>query len=96
MSKNKANKSHSKKINRKPSAPKKVKAKKALPVAKGKPGRKPEEKTAFDKTTMVRMFKTDYASFEACAAKLAEGTGSSVSVGAFLRLAGRKLVEAMA
>lgn len=69
-----------------------AKAKKAAP--KRGPGRPPEERKAFDYTTMVRMFKTDHESFTKAATKLANVTGSPVSVGAFLRMAARAWCEA--
>lgn len=68
-------------------------AKKAAP-AKREPGRPPTEGTAFDKTTMVRMFMADYQAFHEAARKISKETGAAVSVGAFLRMAGRKYLEA--
>lgn len=72
-----------------------AKAKKAAakaPTPKRKPGRPPEERKAFDKTTMVRMHADDYAAFENEARTLAKLTGSPVSVGAYLRMAGRAML----
>jgi hypothetical protein len=94
MSKNKANHTP-----RKP-RPSEIAAKKAKEAAKAKPakrpvGHPPTEGTAFDKTTMVRMFKADYLKFEQAAAVLAAKSGSSPSVGAFLRVAGRAMLAEM-
>ncbi len=58
----------------------------------GKPGRKPQESKAFTKTTMVRMFESDYEAFHAEAQKLAEMSGAAISVGAYLRMAGRAML----
>lgn len=68
------------------------KIKHAGPAVTRGPGRPPEERKAFDKTTMVRMHADDYAAFESEAAKLARMTGASVSVGAYLRMAGRAML----
>lgn len=68
-----------------------AKAKKAKPAPR-KPGRPPEERKAFDKTTMVRMHADDYAAFESEARTMAKITGGSVSVGAYLRMAGRAML----
>jgi hypothetical protein len=57
-------------------------------------GRPPTEKKAFDRVTMVRMFAEDYTAFEAEARKLAAKSGGSVSVGAYLRMAGRAMLGA--
>lgn len=94
MSKNKA----SKHTPRKP-RPSELRAKAQKEAAKAAlekrpPGRPPEERKAFDKTTMVRMHLEDYRAFEAKAAQIASKTGSPVSVGAFLRMAGRAYLEA--
>jgi hypothetical protein len=93
MSKNNAKK-HSP---RKP-RPSELAAKAAREAQKATPkrsvGRPPTERKAFDKTTMVRMFAEDYAAFEAAARKMAAKNGSPVSVGAFLRMAGRAVLEA--
>jgi hypothetical protein len=93
MSKNNTSKKHTP---RKP-RPSEIAAKKAkLEAATPKrgPGRAPEEGTAFNKTTMVRMFESDYQAFLAEAKKLAAKSGSPVSVGAYLRMAGRAMLGA--
>lgn len=70
----------------------KAKKEAAAKPAKRPVGRPPEERKAFDKTTMVRMHSDDYAAFEREAGVLAKLTGSSISVGAYLRMAGRAML----
>jgi hypothetical protein len=62
------------------------------PTTKKTAGRKPEEKKAFDKTTMIRLHEEDYAAFQAEAERLGKITGLPVSVGAYLRMAGRAML----
>jgi len=56
-----------------------------------KRGRKPTDGAAFDDRTMVRMFKTEHATWKAAAAALSKKLGVPVSVSAFMRHAANEL-----
>jgi len=56
-----------------------------------KPGRPPVHGHTMTRTTMVRMFDEDYRDFTEEAAYFEKLTGARVSVGAYLRMAGREM-----